>query len=257
MSPDPAGIPGGAAPGDAPAAAELDAVLSGMSAVRAFPARLSAAGRALLGRPYRADTLVGGPGLPERLVTRLDAFDCVTFVETVLALAAVPPGLGGEAARRAFAHRLAALRYLRGRVRYRDRNHYFVQWIRRNARAGLVHALPRGYAWGGPPRRLALVPGVRPVRWRPRFLPVDRAAELVGRARAGDVAAFVSTRDDLDVFHVGLLAGRGALLRHASRSAGRVVEEPLAAFLARNTTPGLLLARPLPGRPPPFARRTA
>src|SRR5262245_66332315 len=39
---------------------------------------------ALLGIRYQANTLIGGPNLSEKFVVRDDAFDCVTFCETVL-----------------------------------------------------------------------------------------------------------------------------------------------------------------------------
>ena len=42
---------------------------------------------AFLGRPYVIDPLIGGPEVPEKLVVQFEAFDCVTFIESVLALA--------------------------------------------------------------------------------------------------------------------------------------------------------------------------
>jgi hypothetical protein len=42
---------------------------------------------ALRGSRYEGYTLVGGPGRPEKFVVRDDAFDCVTYCETVLAAA--------------------------------------------------------------------------------------------------------------------------------------------------------------------------
>src|SRR6476620_773084 len=43
--------------------------------------------RALVGARYEAHTLIGGPRLKEQFVLREDAFDCVTFCESVLASA--------------------------------------------------------------------------------------------------------------------------------------------------------------------------
>ena len=72
---------------------------------------------------------------------------------------------------------------------------------------------------------------------------------LVQRTRLanGDVVLFASTKANLDVFHCGflVLAGGSVRLRHASRSAGRVVEEDLARFLAANRMAGVIAARPL------------
>jgi hypothetical protein len=58
---------------------------------------------------------------------------------------------------------------------------------------------------------------------------------------------FVSTRKHLDVFHAGILIRRGEdiLLRHATRSAGKVVEQDVGEFLRSNRMSGFILARPL------------
>ncbi len=42
---------------------------------------------ALRGSRYRGYTLIGGPHRPEKFVVRDDVFDCVTYLETVLAAA--------------------------------------------------------------------------------------------------------------------------------------------------------------------------
>jgi hypothetical protein len=62
----------------------------------------------------------------------------------------------------------------------------------------------------------------------------------------GDIIFFVSMRQGLDIFHLGMLfrATKGVLLRHAARSRGQVVEQELANFCAANTMPGFLIARP-------------
>jgi hypothetical protein len=201
-------------------------------------ARLTLLSGLLLDRPYRANPLVGGPGEDERLVSRLDHFDCVTFVETVWALAAVE-------APDEFEPTLRALRYRGGQVRWSERNHYTNQWIERNGDGGRLErvGVDRWTRVGGP-RTLSALAGHPPVAWDPVCLPVERVGELERLARSGDLVAFASTRDDLDVFHVGLLIASTPLrLRHAGRSAGRVVDEPLPVFLEKNETSGLLVAR--------------
>ena len=183
-------------------------------------ARLTLLSGMLLDRPYRPNPLVGDAEQDEQLVSRLDSFDCVTFVESVWALAEAedPDGLVPA---------LQALRYHDGRIAWSRRNHYTSQWIARNEEAGLLERVGVDrWTRVGEPRTLSALASHPPVAWDPVCLPVD------------------STRDDLDVFHVGLLIATSPLrLRHAGRSAGRVVDEPLTAFLERNDTPGLLVAR--------------
>lgn len=218
--------------------AEIAALLDRADGVRDLSRRMDRVSEGLLGHPYLADSLVGSTSTSELLVARLDGFDCVTFVESVLALA-----LSRRAAH--FAPLLQSIRYLGGRVRWRDRNHYFTQWVRRNTRLGFVVEREQGEVERGAPRRLDGVADLPPPTWKPRYLPVAAAHSLANKVKTGDIVAFVSTRADLDVFHVGLLVeGAEVRLRHAGKSNGQVVEEPLVAFLARNTTPGLLLLRP-------------
>ncbi len=206
-----------------------------------WPQRLDALSSALLGRPYLSGPLVGSPEEEELLVTRLDAFDCVTYVESVYALAA---STGPED----FPARLALLRYHLGCVAWRARSHYTSDWLDRNVAQGLLRPLLEA-RWVDEPRTLSVLAGY-PVRTRPvRWLPVDRVGELA--VEPGDFAGFVSTRDDLDTFHVGLLfpGEDEPWLRHASRTHGSVVQVPLSLFLSSNETPGVLVARPLPPCP--------
>ena len=204
-----------------------------------WPARLETLSRLLLGRPYLVGPLVGSATEPERLVTRLDGFDCVTYVETVLALARC-------ARPDEFADRLTALRYEHGRIDWLARNHYMSAWLQRNGAAGFVAPVVVDVGSAGAVRTLSILPDYPAREVALRWLEASSAELLPGLVRTGDVVCFVSTRDDLDTFHVGLLVtGPSLLLRHAARSRGGVVQEPLADFLAREQTPGMLLARPL------------
>ena len=204
--------------------------------------RLDLLSAAFVGRPYLDRPLRGSPTEPETMVSRLDGFDCVTLVESVIALARsrVPAD---------FERELVALRYDQGCVDWLARNHYMTLWTERNASAGVV--CPVGVEhWSGETsvRRLSCLEGYPAIERSIAFLPVGAADQLGVWGRSGDVICFVSERDDLDTFHVGLLVRRelDPRLRHASRSAGRVVEQSLSEFLAANETPGMLVVRPLP-----------
>lgn len=216
---------------------EVESIISLASAFPTMEDRLGVISRHFLGRPYLSNPLVGSAAEREQLVTRLDGFDCVTFVESVVALAR---------SRRPedYERELAALRYEGGRVDWLTRNHYTSDWIARNVAAGLLLPLLAEHMVAED-RLLCALEHYPSKKQRFCYLPRDRIRLLEGTARTGDVVCFVSTRRELDIFHLGLLtSGRGIYLRHASRSAGMVIEEPLEAFLDRNETPGLLAARP-------------
>ena len=75
-------------------------------------------------------------------VYRFDAFDCTTYVETVLALA-----LSRQNDFQDFLHTIQGIRYKNGEVSYTMRNHFpETDWIPNNTRAGYVHDLTRQIA---------------------------------------------------------------------------------------------------------------
>jgi len=219
---------------------EVERLLSLAADAPDLPGRLGLISEALMGRPYVVDSLVGGPGKSEQLVTRLDGFDCVTFCDVVLALATSSDPAG-------FRSRVQALRYHRGLLSWRNRNHYTHSWLERNVGARLLEPLLLAlWHTRGAPRTLDILPGYPALDWQPRFLPWSRRASLEACAHTGDWVGFISHRPRMDTFHVGLLVHDGELtVRHASQSRGRVIEEPLAVCMKDWDVPGLLLARPI------------
>ena len=192
----------------------------------------------LLGVRYQADTLIGGPKLPEKFVVRDDAFDCVTFCEVVLA-AAIARDLGE------FEVALRRIRYDHGNVQYNERNHYFADWCKRNIENGIC-------------RPVAIEPSVvidKTVTWHREFgrhpvsivaIAISTLLENAKLLAPGDIIGFTSRRASLDYYHTGLIAfGKGGelLLRDAALSKGRVAEEKLATFLAVNPVKYVTLLR--------------
>lgn len=227
------------------------------SALRSAPpggARAAAATAAFLGAPYVLSALGEGFGPDPDPRFRLDAFDCMTFVETAVALGSAS---SVEEARRA----LDDVRYS-GPPALAARNHEVLsQWIPANAGKGWIADV--GPEIAGPLAREAeklytteswerVRAAGRAIRGLPRSrLPVGRFSAHV--VAAGNVPAiadrvpegvivFVVRADAPDrasrVSHAGLVVrGRGGvvLVRHAtsSKGVGRVIEEPIARFLLR------------------------
>ncbi len=201
--------------------------------------RIDVISRAYRGRRYRAHTLVGGPRRPEQFVVRDDVFDCVTFCETVLAAALARDPAG-------FEDTLRRIRYEHGRVAWAERNHYFAEWIRRAVENGIgvpvemkpSRTVEKTVNWSNQGRR------------RVTIAAIPRATLLANRdsLATGDVIGFVSRRASLDFYHTGFVVfGRNGewLLRHASQSRGRVLDEPMEAFLAANGVAHVALLRPV------------
>jgi hypothetical protein len=208
---------------------------------RAYPhvaERIDFISSKLLGARYRADTLIGGPKYPEEFVVRDDAFDCVTYCEVVLAAAMARDMDGFETA-------LRRVRYDHGKVAYSERNHYWADWCKRNVENGICQPI-------------AIEPSVtidKTLTWHREF--GRHQVSIVGIAKetllrnarllvAGDIIGFASRRPGLDYFHTGLLAFGSygeLLLRDASQSHGRVIEQKMATFVAVNPVKYVTLLR--------------
>ena len=126
-------------------------------------------------------------------------------------------------------------------------------WVRRNARAGVVRPVAAGTLATRKEKVLNAVTGLPARKARFSCVPKARFRAFESRLKNGDVVLFASTKAGLDVFHCGLLVRKDGSwkLRHASRSAGRVVEGELADFLRPNRMAGLIVVRPLEVAPAP------
>lgn len=205
---------------------------------RSAGARIEFLSRQFLGRPYTS-TLIGSADKPEVFVASLDGFDCVTYVETVLALARA--SRVGD-----FTDWLRKLRYDRGRIDWKKRNHYMIQWIRNNTRIGAVRRVSAKVPLRAKSRTLDVVAGLPPSRARFECVPKTAIRRLMPHLETGDLIFFASTRKHLDVFHCGVLIREGDnfRMRHASRSRKSVVEQDLDEFLKDNRMAGVIVVRP-------------
>jgi len=194
---------------------------------------------ALRGTRYQGDTLIGGPRRSEKFVVRDDAFDCVTFCETVLAAA-----IAGN--RVEFDSILQAVRYHNGIVSWRERNHYFFEWSQHN----VDNRTCRWIRIDGAvdiEKTVSSQAGLSKRQFAMRVIPTAAFLANKSKLERGDIVGFVSRRADLDYFHVGFIAfdKTGALLlRHASQSRRRVLDERMEQFVAVNGARYVTLLRP-------------
>jgi hypothetical protein len=210
---------------------------------RSVGGRIDALSRHFLGFPYQPNPLIGSADKAEVFSASLDGFDCVTYIETIVALARASNVDD-------FIGRLRKIRYERGRIQWARRNHYMTQWIRNNVREGIIGpvAIP-AVPTVSRERVLNVVPGLPTKRTRVKCVPKPAIPQLAAYLRSGDLMFFVSTRRNLDVFHEGIIVRDGAdmRMRHASRSRGGVVEQELGEFLKANRMAGVIAMRPRGG----------
>jgi len=206
-----------------------------------------------LGLPYEGATLDGGSR--EKLVVRLDAFDCTTFVETVLASALDITTGGTEGS--GLAAQLKRIRYRGGKISgYASRLHYFRDWLADNEKKKILKDVSR--LLGGRPQRKKinfmssrpdLYPRLKSKAARDKirqteqmlsgktFYTIDKKdfSAASDKIENGDIIAFVSGKQGLDVAHTGFAVRKGKRLRllHASQKEGAVVisQKTLGAYL--------------------------
>lgn len=220
----------------------VEKLLSKTKRDRCTASRIDALSRHLLGRPYQPNPLIGSADIAEVFTASLDGFDCVTYIETVLALARA-------ANFDELVEWLRKIRYESGLIQWQRRNHYMTRWIRNNVRNGILRptslpALPTLSRQ----RVLNVVPGLAPQRIRVKCVPKRSMPRLEPHLQSGDLMFFVSTRKNLDVFHAGIIVrdGKRLSMRHASRGQGVVVEQELSDFLKANRMAGVIVMRPNP-----------
>jgi N-acetylmuramoyl-L-alanine amidase-like len=211
--------------------------------------RMAFFSQAFLGMPYLVDPLIGSATEPEVFTVTVAGFDCVTYQETVLAL-------GWARTEPEFFRRLQDVRYRNGEIAWQRRLHYSTDWVRENVKRHFLKNLTLGDQTVVRTKRLTIVPGLSEKLARFRYFPKRRLRTASRLIEDGDMIFFVSTRPGIDVFHTGIVfrgnggnggngGNDGPLLRHAARSRGGVVEQPLEEFFANNRMSGFILARPV------------
>lgn len=235
-------------------------------------------GELAIGTPYEPYTLEayikagGDPKGLEPLTVSLTRFDCVTLVESCLAVARASDD-GRRPTWGKFSREVERMRYRGGKRRgYASRLHYFSEWISDGEKRGLVRNL--GEELGG-------VNDTRPLRFmtehrasypaladdqvytkigemeksldaNPRWvIATEKIPEIQDRIQTGDVLAFATAIPGIDVTHAAFAyRGNDGVLRvlHAPLSGGAVeiTRTTLPEYVARiKRSTGILIARPL------------
>lgn len=226
----------------------------------------------LQGAEYEAGLLDRGER--EELVVSLTQFDCVLFVEIVLALArgvAVQDYTYGS-----FRDRVEEQRYWLGTENgYCSRLHYFSEWLDSNQRRGIVQRM--GDELGGLAidkelnfmsthrssyRQLSSEENFRCIRNMEanlearrrneqlviRYIPTDRIQAVYPQLQPGDIIGVATSIPGLDVTHTGLVyrteTGNIGLI-HASPAGSVTVAPDLQRYISNvDRAIGILVARP-------------
>ncbi len=234
-------------------------------------------GELAAGTPYEPYTLdaylrAGGSPAHELLTLSLTRFDCVTLVESCLAVARLADAQGVPTWKR-FGREIERMRYRGGKRRgYTARLHYFSEWISDGEERGLVRDLGAELGGAADARPLRFMTEHRPSYpaladdgvfreigeierkfdgHSRRVIPTKRIPEVVNRIETGDVLGFATEIPGLDVTHAAFAyRDKDGALRvlHAPLSGGvvAITSTTLPEYVAaiRRST-GILVARPL------------
>ncbi len=225
-------------------------------------------GYCFLHAPYKTGTLEAGG--KEKLIINFTQFDCFTFLETALALAKCASK--GKISQREFRKELQFIRYRRGIIAgYSSRLHYFTDWLRDNMQKKII--LDTSPRFGSVRQRMkinymtthrASYPALKNENEFQKMLIVEKnlsrrtfcvikknkVNQQKEKIKTGDIVAFVTEQEGLDVSHVGFALWRGKNLHllHASSKEGAAVisAKTFVAYLKQNKKlSGIIVARPL------------
>jgi len=235
-------------------------------------------GELAIGTPYEPYTLEayikagGDPKSVEPLTVSLTRFDCVTLVESSLAVARASDDTAKPSWQR-FSREVERMRYRGGKRRgYTSRLHYFSEWISDGQKRGLLEDLGRDLGGVNDTRPLRFMtehrssyPALaddevfrqigemeRSLDGQPRWvIPAEEIAGVENRIQTGDVLAFATAIPGIDVTHAAFAyRGNDSVLRvlHAPLSGGAVeiTRSTLPEYVAKiKRSTGILIARPL------------
>ena len=211
-------------------------------------------GKQFIGSAYEANTL--DQSGHELLVCNLKTFDCVTFVENVLALARCIKQ--NRHSYDSYQQELQTIRYRHGTiVGYASRLHYFSDWIYDNERKGIIVDVTKRI--GGIPYRKHIdfmtshrssYPSLADdsvfqqlstcedsINARPMwYIPKSTVRELQKKISTGDIIAITTANEGLDISHTGIairLADGTLHFLHAADVGATVTisKETLAEYL--------------------------
>ena len=199
---------------------------------RALPLgeRIKAHSQPWLGRSYSTGPIGEAGGFDSDPMIRFDTFDCLTFVEEVLALSLAPDPVSTQQIR-------LALRYKKSEPKYENRRHFMLaEWIPDLIEQGWLQDITPRYSgairirrevtlstwkkwsqrkdFGIPDRRFPV--GIQEF-W---YLPIDKAMEVIDSIPNGALLFTVRqprTEVPIAITHVGIkVPGKTATMRHAS-----------------------------------------
>lgn len=226
----------------------LDLLLNESAAIKGAGERIAFLSVLFLKTPYKESTLIGDTNNPEVFVINLEAVDCFTFLDYIEAMQ-LSDSFNG------FRENLKKVRYQSGVIGYKNRNHFFTDWLEFNS--GMVEDVTEKISYGNSHKVVKqlnrkddgtyFLPGIPVIERELAYIHSDAIDdEVMDNLSTGDYVGMYSEVDGLDVSHAGIIIREQdrIKLRHASslQKHRRVMDEDLRKYL--NAKPGIIVLRP-------------
>lgn len=227
--------------------AQLDRVLIESSKIESTWQRIKRLSLLFIGLSYKKNTLIGSKDTKEVFVINLKEVDCFTFLDYIEAMRI-------STSYREFENNLIRVRYKGASVAFKNRKHFFTDWIEHNS--DLVEDVTEAIGCKDTRKTQKFLnlkeggkyylQGIEPINREINYLPstvVD--AQVTSRLKTGDYVGIYSDKHGLDVSHVGIIIKdkNKIYLRHASSVKGKVVDEIFIDYIV--SSPGLIILRPI------------
>jgi hypothetical protein len=228
--------------------AELEKTIHEASRIEGAGSRIAFLSGFFLGLRYRESTLIGDDNTAEVFVINLSEVDCFTFIDYIEAMR-----LSDSYER--FLENLRGVRYRNSTVDYVNRKHFFTDWA--DYEPVFVDDFTTQIGGGRDKNAIKMLnlkedgmlylPGIRPYHRSVNYIPSENIDDSVLQAlKTGDYAGIYSSRQGLDVSHVGIIIRDedSIVLRHASsnRRYRKVIDQDLKEYISEK--PGLIILRP-------------
>lgn len=226
-------------------------------------------GKFFIDTPYKGGTLEINPR--EQLVVNLREFDCVTFVDNVLALALLANYDPRQTEN--YLENLQNTRYRDGEITdYTARLHYSTDWLYEMNQFGILKDVTRENGGILFPNKVGFISG----NWQKYpvlrqdsllvkkivrienninnreyyYIPKNQVSAVVGQIQPGDIILITTDKKGLDTAHVGIAVEQDGQIHllHASLSAKKVTvtEDSLPEYLQGiRSHSGIIIARPI------------
>lgn len=188
---------------------------------------------------YKANSLIGDLNSKEKLVIDFDSFDCFTFIDTIEALK-------HSNSFDMFKSKLIYTRYKNGKISYKNRKHFFSDWVTYNKNIKDITCIVGDCKkttkyLNKKSKDKQYLKGIDIVK-RDIYYVASKDIDIT-KLKAGDYIGIYTKTQGLDVTHTGIIVIKDGFvyLRHASSKKMKVIDSLLVEYIS--STNGIIVYR--------------